>query len=235
MIERIMGAKASGLYAAAYRWLDAFMMYVWIILPMFFARFSFIKSDREELKKLVKSAQLITAVPMIFISFWVWFHGEHLFIFLTNSTPEEIIEMTYCLKVLFIAVFIHAYFAVFGTLLTAIGGEVFLNRMMFFTIALNIGLNFYFIPAFGIAGGAWATAISTFFLSVAYIFKLMQLKFHIDVSMFFKLGILALLLFCFFYISAILALSWPISSFAGAVLTFFFVFSSGLYKLLLKH
>ena len=47
MLERMAGDVPTGLYAAAYRWLDAFSMYLWIVLPMFFARFAFFPGDVE--------------------------------------------------------------------------------------------------------------------------------------------------------------------------------------------
>ena len=236
MIERLIGQYQSGLYAAAYRWIDAFMMYLWIVLPMFFARFSFVKNDPEQLKSVLKSAQVIAAIPLLFVSAFVCFHGEQLFILLTNSTPAEVIEMTSCLKVLFIAVLIHAYFAIFGTLLTAIGGEFFLNKMMIFTITLNIVLNIYFIKHFGISGAAWATAISTFFLSVSYIFKLLKNPvFHLDIALITKLICLGVLLYASFYICQLLQYNWWVSSIFTGMLMAFFVFTSGLFKLLVKQ
>ncbi len=40
MLERLAGPRETGLYAAAYRWTDAAMMYLWTVLPLFFARFA---------------------------------------------------------------------------------------------------------------------------------------------------------------------------------------------------
>ena len=235
MIERMIGNHASGLYAASYRWLDAFMMYLWIILPMFFSKFSYTKDNIGELNRLLKSAQVITAIPMIFISIFVWFHGEKLFLLLTNSSIQEVDEMASCLNVLFIAAFIHAYFAAFGTLLTAIGGEHFLNRMMLLTIALNIGLNLYMIPEFGIQGAAWATAICTLFLSVAYVYKLRQLKLYtIDLTITLKLVLYSMVITSCFYMCSLLHYSWFLSFTLVGIIMAFFVFASGLYKLLLK-
>lgn len=235
MIERMIGNQASGLYAASYRWLDAFMMYLWIVLPIFFAKFSYIKDNIGELNRLLKSAQVLTAIPMIFISIFIWFHGDKLFVFLTNSSVQEVDQMTGCLHVLFIAAFIHAYFAAFGTLLTAIGGEHFLNKMMLITITLNIGLNLYMIPEFGIQGAAWATAICTLFLSVAYVYKLRKLKLYtIDFTIALKLVLYAIVIATCFYMCSLLNYSWLLSFALVGIVMAFFVFASGLYKLLLK-
>jgi O-antigen/teichoic acid export membrane protein len=236
MIERMIGEHASGLYAAAYRWLDAFMMYLWIVLPMFFARFSYVKNNTSELNHLLKGGQVLAALPMIFVSIFVWFHGDQLFFLLKNSNPSEVIEMTLCLKVLFIAAFIHAYFAIFGTLLSAIGGEHFLNKMMLFTIVLNIGLNLYLIPQMGIAGAAWATSMSTLFLSVAYIFKLVHYKIYIlDIGILIKLIFFSIIIYGVFHLGNTFELSWFVSTIFVSIVAAFFVFSSGLYKLLLKQ
>jgi len=236
MIERMLGDHASGLYAGAYRWLDAFMMFLWIVLPMFFARFAFYKNTNQDMSKVLTMAQIVSAVPMIFVSCFVWFYGEKLFFLLGNSTSLEIAEMTLCLKILFTAVFIHAYFACLGTLLSATGGEFYINRMLIFSILLNVVLNIVLLPLMGIAGAAVATACSTLFISVSYlVYILKKGEVHIDFSVYVRLSISTLVTVLSFYICSISEVNWLLATIiSGGILlgtAFVFNFHKAIHKL----
>ncbi len=219
MIERMLGEEASGLYAGAYRWVDAFMMFLWIILPMFFARFAYLKNNPKELSSTLTMSQIVSGVPMIFVSCFVWFHGEQLFFLLGKSSPVEIIEMTLCLKILFIAVCIHAFFACLGTLLSAAGGENYINRMLIVSIGMNVVLNYTLLPQIGIAGAAVATVMSTLFISVSYLVYIIKKEhLNIDFGVVFKLLGLLSITFLAFYICAQFHLLWWLASVISGIL-----------------
>lgn len=236
MIERMLGNHASGLYAGAYRWLDAFMMFLWIVLPMFFARFAFYKNTNLDMSKVLRLAQIVSALPMIFVSCFVWFYGEQLFFLLGNSSRLEIIEMTLCLKILFVAVFIHGYFACLGTLLSATGGEFYINRMLIISILINIILNFVLVPIMGISGAALATVCSTLFISVSYLVYIIKKKeVAIDFLLYVKLSIVALITMASFYVCFLFSLTWLLAAIISGVLlllvSFLFKLHSSIYKM----
>lgn len=158
MLERMLGDLPTGLYAAAYRWLDALSMYLWILLPIFFARFAhFAKAPREQ-QRLLHIGQLLTGLPLTFICVFGFFFGEKLLFLYDRSTPEELAIILRCLQALFVALLINGNLAVFSTLLTSTGHEGFVNRLLALSIGLNIMLNAFFIPTFGAEASAWATA-----------------------------------------------------------------------------
>ncbi|MBC7451362.1 MAG: oligosaccharide flippase family protein [Cytophagales bacterium] len=235
MIERMLGDHASGLYAGAYRWLDAFMMFLWIVLPIFFARFSYVRKNPDELSGLLSMAQIVSAIPMIIVTCFVWFYGENLFFLLGNSTPFEIEEMTLCLKILFSAVMIHAFFACLGTLLSATGGEHFINRMLVISILINVVLNVFLLPAMGISGAALATVISNLFVSGSYVYfiyknKHVQINYAITVKL---MGIAVLCTAASYFIHSAGILWWQ----AGILLcciTSIAAFALGLHKVIRK-
>lgn len=169
MIERMKDAGENGLYAAAYRWLEAFSMYLWTVLPIFFARFAFLIKDFKEQEKLLHFGQVVVALPLVFVSVFVWFHGEVLLFPFDQSTPEELAVILQCLQVLFIAVFFNAIFAIFSTLLTATHHLKFVNTLSVISIFLNIVLNWIFIPKYGAIASAWTTVISFAFMDLMYI------------------------------------------------------------------
>ncbi len=174
MVERLLGGKESGLYAGAYRWLDAIMMYLWIVLPLFFARFAFLKNDRIALDRTFKIGHVIAFIPMCLVSGFVFLYSEKFFLFFQHSTVEEIIVMSDILKVLFVAALMHGLFAIYSTLLTSIGYEKQTSIMILLSVVLNIVLNFIFIPTYGVLASAWATVFSSVVLSLAYVYYLMH-------------------------------------------------------------
>ncbi len=170
MLERMAGDVPTGLYAAAYRWLDALSMYLWMVLPMFFARFAHHQRDGAEQQKLLKLGQLITGLPLTFVCVAGWFGAEELFFLYDQSTAAaELAVMTACLRALFVALLINGHLAVFSTLLTSTGHERFVNRLIGLSIALNVLLNALLIPAHGAVACAWATVASFALSGVGYL------------------------------------------------------------------
>ncbi|MFK7970711.1 MAG: oligosaccharide flippase family protein, partial [Bacteroidia bacterium] len=67
MLERMIGSTETGLYAAAYRIMDMFNMYLWTTQAIIMARFAFhIKSPAEQ-GKVMRFGQVIVAWPMLFV------------------------------------------------------------------------------------------------------------------------------------------------------------------------
>ncbi|MEO1449815.1 MAG: oligosaccharide flippase family protein, partial [Bacteroidota bacterium] len=115
MLERMYpDPTANGLYVAAYRWLDAFSMYLWTVLPIFFARFAYFLHDLKEQRKLLHFGQVMAALPMIFVGGFVLTYGDLLLFPYKNSTPEELTTIHTCLKWLFVAAIFNGVFAVFS-------------------------------------------------------------------------------------------------------------------------
>ncbi len=172
MLERLYSKEETGLYVGAYRWLDAFTMYLWTVLPIFFARFAYFIKDNTEKEKLLHFGQVICALPLIFVSVWVFFHGKNLLFLFSDSTDAQLTTMFSCLQILFIAAFLNSFFAIFSTFLTSTGYEKIINRIVAVSIGLNIILNFIFIPKYGAIASAWTTVLSYAFMDIAYLLYL---------------------------------------------------------------
>lgn len=82
----------------------------------------------------------------------------------TLSSPE-FLPATNILVVVSIGVFFYGVFLLFNTLLKVLKKVKLLNSIWIFMAVLNIGLNFWWIPKFGIIGAAYSTSLS--FLSGA--------------------------------------------------------------------
>lgn len=170
MLEKLAGEVPTGLYAAAYRIVDVFSMYLWTVLAIFFARFAFFINDRGEKQKILDFGQVITTLPMAFICIFMQFYGDKLFFLLKDSTGEEMTTMVNCLSVLFAAVFVNSTFIIHGTLLTSTGHIQFVNKAVAVGIFLNIVMNLIFIPTYGAIAAAWSTLASFTLLGITYLF-----------------------------------------------------------------
>lgn len=174
MLYRLAGKAENGLYAAAYRWMDAASMFLWTVLPIFYARFAFHSKDFAEQTRLLRFGQVVSAIPLIYLSVFVFFFGEKLFFQFAQSTDAELITMTACVKVLFLAMLFNAIFSVFSTLLTSTHHERFVNRVTIGVILLNIGLNAWLIPRYGAVASAATTVLSYLIMDLAFVWYIHQ-------------------------------------------------------------
>ncbi|HSI90571.1 MAG TPA: oligosaccharide flippase family protein, partial [Adhaeribacter sp.] len=74
MLERLYSAEEAGLYAAPYRWVDAIMMYMWTVLPIFFAKFALTIQNKKEQQKLLHFGQVVVSLPIIYICIFGMFY-----------------------------------------------------------------------------------------------------------------------------------------------------------------
>lgn len=169
MLERLASPVEAGYYAGAYRWVDAVMMYVWTILPLFFAKFAAAQHNREEQRELLWFGQRVVTVPLLLLVAFVLFRGELLFWQLTHSSPAEIARMTWCAKILFINVLIHAFFALYASLLNSTGHVHFVSRLVVASLVLNVTLNAFTLPHYGAVAAAWNTLACAALVSVGYV------------------------------------------------------------------
>ncbi|MGQ9863606.1 MAG: lipopolysaccharide biosynthesis protein [Bacteroidia bacterium] len=170
LLERWVGSYENGLYAAAYRWVTAGMMYLWIVLPVFFARFAAIgKNDFEKkLAQEMRYAQLIVAVPMIALGGYFIAWPEVFLSFFTRSTAQEQLVMARTLQILAGCLILNGIFNVYSTYLTAVGYE---KKVMYVLVGLFMGqgiLSFWVIPTWGAWGAAGLLLVAYAVLSVAY-------------------------------------------------------------------
>lgn len=223
MLERLLGpgegAHETGLYAGAYRWVDAVMMFLWTVLPIFFAKFAHHVGEQKKLSQLLAFGLPIAAIPMLFAGGFVFLYGDKLLWLFKSSSPEEIAVMSECLRILFIAVVINGFFAIYSTLLTSTNHERFVSWMIFGSILMNVTLNFIFIPQYQAVASAWTTVGSYAFLSLSYIY---YIQFRLPVKIpFLQLGKLLVIGALFggaYYALSLTSLEWYFTTGIAALL-----------------
>ena len=171
LVQTLAGDESAGLFAGAYRWFGAFSMYLWTVLPIFYAQFAKHQHDApDRQQQLFNTGLLVVALPILYVTGVIQFYGEQLFFMFHKSSPAEIASMTEILKVLSVALLINAYFNVFSTYLTATGKELYVNYLLILAILVGNGFNFLLIPHWGGLAAAWGLVIAFGLLSAGYLF-----------------------------------------------------------------
>ncbi|MEM7513120.1 MAG: oligosaccharide flippase family protein [Bacteroidota bacterium] len=219
MLEKLAGEVETSLYAGAYRWLDAASMYLWLTLTVIFAKFAYHIKEEDKQFKLLKLGQIITALPLMFVSIFVFFHGEVLLFLFSNSNAGQLATMELALKILFIALFINGIFMVYSTLLTSTGYEKFVNKMIFIGIGINISMNWILIPHYGAIAAAWSTVVSLGLMGIGYIwYTATHLSIKVPYELLGKILFSGLILAACFWGGEYLQIEWYWSSLLSAII-----------------
>jgi O-antigen/teichoic acid export membrane protein len=156
MLERLLpfrtGAHEAGVYASAYRLLDASnmiaLLFAGLLLPIF-ARMIKLHQNVEEMVRLAFS---LLVIPAIIVATCSFFFSYEIMDFLYKGTHiDESAEVFRILMCCFIPI---SSTYIFGTLLTANGNLKQLNIMAGIGMCINIILNFILIPKYSAAGAA---------------------------------------------------------------------------------
>ncbi len=227
LIEKIAGEKESGLFAGAYRWNNAIAMYLWTILPIFFAKFANHQNEPKFLQKFFQLGWVIVAIPILFAAFWVLLYGDILFIQFAKSQPQDVQKMYLLLKILIWTVALNACFNIFSTWLTASGFVHDTNKVLTYAVITNLILSLIFIPNYGSLGGAIALLIAFIVQSLGFLYFFHKHKnFNLDSSIFIKsllvlvLGLTILGFFYQFQIHWLISTLMSISVIAGGLFYF---------------
>jgi len=166
LLERIHpdGAHEAGIYAAAYRLLDASNMVGYLIASFFMPFIARLWSEGQPLEKTIlqtRHLQLMFAVTVaaIVIMLAPWLQK-----ILYHHTDEYSIKvLRWCLPVLVGYSFVQVY----GTVMTATGSIVPFCYLNLTAVFINITLNLFLIPAYGAFGCCISALCSQAFLAAA--------------------------------------------------------------------
>lgn len=178
MIERLLpndvGDYQVGVYASAYRLLDAVNMIAYlfavILLPVF-ARMIKLKQSVNEIVKLSFSMLFTVSIIVAFACFafrqeiMTLLYPQHANETLTQFY-DRINQLSFVFSMLMSCFVAISLTYVFGTLLTANGSLKTLNIVAATGMVLNIGLNLFLIPKFLASGSAVASVVTQFAMAI---------------------------------------------------------------------
>jgi len=187
MLERMLdeGAKFSGIYASAFRLLDAANMFAFLFALLLLPIFARMLKQKESVEGLVNLSYTLLIVPAIIVAVGSYFYSEELMRLLYTIHEGETIAM-YSQRISDTAMVFRVLMAcfcaistmyIFGTLLTANGNLKILNIIALGGVVINITLNIILIPKYQAYGSAVATLVTQFLtaaiqvIAASYIFR----------------------------------------------------------------
>jgi O-antigen/teichoic acid export membrane protein len=183
MLERLLpdpaGKQEAGIYAQAFRLLDAVAMFGALVGGLLLPMFSRMIKRKEPVGPIVNLAVMLLFVPSVIIAISSLLYDREIMGLLYHSHVDDSADMLGLLMTGFVGI---ATTYIFGTLLTANGSIKALNIMAASGMILNIILNLILIPRYFALGSAFASMVTQLstaavqLIIAAHIFKLRPSK-----------------------------------------------------------
>lgn len=203
LLERIHinGAYETGVYASAYRLLDAGNMVGYLAATFFVPFIARHQADKEVVEKTIINLRHLLMFSSI---------GAVAFIVVFAPWVERLLYHTgavYNARVLQLCISaLPAYFLVhiYGSALTATANFKTFIIILFLTVCINVSLNLLLIPSYGALGCCIAALASQYFCGItSYIAASTRLKISAGARFNFVYILTALVLFSFFYLGKV--------------------------------
>ncbi len=172
IIERMLhgdtGKIQSGIYAQAYRLLDAAMMIAFLFAVLLLPLFSRMIKLGESVENLVKLSFSLLFTVSVITAAATWFYSRDIMTWLYPRHDTEIIgeylvrmeESAHIFRILMFCFVAISSTYVFGTLLTANGSLKQLNIVASSGVVISLTLNLILVPRLEALGSAWASLSS---------------------------------------------------------------------------
>ncbi len=159
MIERLLpdGALHAGIYASAYRILDALGMFSYLFSVLLLPLFSRMLFQKQETGPILHiSAVLLLSAAILAATVSLFFSDS----IMSSLYVMHLDESAQVLKLLMMGFIPVSAIYIFGTLLTANGNLKILNIIAGLGVFVNVGLNLLLIPAHQEMGAAFSSVIT---------------------------------------------------------------------------
>lgn len=172
------GDLQNGIYASAYRLLEAANMMAALVAMLLLPMFSKMISNKENLNPLVQFSTGLMLIPAFSFCLIAYFFKDPI-IHLLNNQSNQYAGWVFGLVIL--CFFPLCIMYIYGTLLTANGNFKTLNLLAGVALALNIGLNIWLIPIYKAYGAAIAAIITQGFIGISNLIfgiKILKIRFE---------------------------------------------------------
>lgn len=165
MLERLLpeGSLHSGVYAQAFRLLDAANMIPFLFASLLLPIFSRMIKIDESIAPLLRFAfNMLMALSIPLALACVLFRKP----IMDTLYVHHAAESSVVLAILMVSFIFISLSYIFGTLLTANGSLKQLNIISFIGVVLNLTLNLFLIPSFKVVGAAMASLATQAFMAI---------------------------------------------------------------------
>lgn len=220
LLKGVEGERQSGIYAQAFRLLDALNQFAWLFAVLLLPIYSRMIKMKQELNKMVRFpyALLITSGIIIVtgsffyrteIMEWLYPKGE---LESAAAYAEKLSQSANVYGILMFGFLGSTTMYIFSTLLTANGNLKQLNLIALGGIVVNFSLNILLIPRLQASGAAYASLLTQFFTAGSYLILAQYFfRFKIDYRFIFTLLLFIFLVIGFNFISRELSFHWLVS------------------------
>ncbi len=200
------GNEEVGIYAAAYRLIDALNMIAVLFSGLLYPIFARMIKEKQNIEGLVKTSFSLLVLPSAVFALFSFLYAENIMQLLYTNNVDDAAKIFKILIVGFVFI-CNGY--IYGTLLTANGNIRLLNKIAFIGVLINIMLNIVFIPFYGALGSAYVS-VFTFFIVTSSQLYFSHKKFEIRVKLSYilrsLLSLIVITLIC--YVSMKLNFNW---------------------------
>ena len=153
LIERILpdGKEQTGIYAQAFRLLDASNMIAYLFAVLLLPMFSRMLKLKEDIRPLVHMASKLILIPAFTLGVICWFYATDI---MSMLYTEHTLESGRILSLLMLSLIPMAGAYIIGTLLTANGSLKQLNIIALIGVTSSLIINGILIPKLGAYGAA---------------------------------------------------------------------------------
>lgn len=240
LIERLIGGslgkEQSGIYAQAFRLLDAGQNFAFLFAVLLLPLFSKMIKEAHPIQHLVKLSFSIIITGSLIVALTSLFYGKDLMLlmytpFTGETTARYMARIDLSARIFHLLMFSLVAISsnyIFGTLLTANNNLKVLNLIAFTGLLTNFLLNFILIPRFFAYGSGIASLSAqslTALLQMVFALRILRLRFNLK----FIAGLLSLVLLMLitgFILSYLDLSSWTVQALimlaTGMVLAFVF-------------
>ncbi len=223
-----VGSEQAGIYAKAFRLLEAGNMIAYLFSVQLIPVFSRMIKHKENVEQLVKLSFILLVTPALVVSVGCFFYSNELASMINHGVTDSAVEFS-ILMLCFTAV---STTYIFGTLLTANGNLRQLNSMAIIGICINLILNFILIPQYKAMGSAFSSLITQFFTAGIQIFFAYKIfKFKVNVRLIISLVIFIIGIVIFNYMSRSFTQNWMMNFAIMCLFCGAWAFISGLLSL----
>lgn len=210
MIERLLpgslGDSEAGVYASAYRLLDASHMIAYLFSVLLLPLFARMIKQRQPVVQVVRLAFTLLIILSSIIAFGSHFYSYEL---MDMMYLEHVPESAAVFRLLMLGFMAISTTYIFGTLLTANGNLKILNLIAFMGMTLNLLANFILVPKLFAVGSAYASLTAQFTTAILQIFLAVRIfKFRPDYSYLGSLLVFFIGLYLINYFSKMLFENW---------------------------
>lgn len=145
------GAAQAGIYAQAFRLLDAGNMFAYLFAVLLLPIFARMLKLKQSVAELTRMSLGLLVVPATIVALVAWFYTDRIMALLYT---DMVLESQAVFPWLMLAFISMAGSYVVGTLLTANGSLKVLNTIAFVAVIFSLLLNVIMIPKFGALGSA---------------------------------------------------------------------------------